>query len=393
MEKKILFVLNTLTVGGVTSSLSCVYEELKTKYSICILPLDYDVGYEINFSNALLPRNRELDAYHCNYALAEKKDRLYIRFIKYIKRISIIINWDYEGFISKKTIKKIEKQYDFDVIIAFQDGASTQFCQYFKNPNKIAWIHCDYTQLFAGRYEEALYKKYIKIVCVSKYTAKRFVERYPSLSDRTTYIYNILDIDRIKFLSKALVNDDKFLVNKFTIISMGRIVPLKRFSSIPFIARAVKDSGAVFNWYILGPDFDKQELEAINKRIEELNVSDCVRWLGNKPNPYPYLKAADLYVSLSTTEACPMVFNESRILDVPIMSTNFGSSFEFIEDEKNGIIRPIEKISDVITKLIKDKDYYNYFKINTSKFNIDNGQIVKSITELLDNDVNLNDTI
>jgi len=387
MKKKILFVLNTLSVGGVTSSLSSIYEELENKYSICILPLNYDDGYELNFTKALLPRYRELDAYHCTFANSKKSDRFFKRFIKYIKRLSIIFNWDYERFISKKTIKSIEKKYDFDLILSFQDGASTNFCQYFKNPNKITWIHCDYTQLYAGREEELLYKKYLKVVCVSKYTAQRFVDKYPTLSDRTTHIYNIIDINRINFLSKALVNDNRFLINRFTIISMGRIVPLKRFSSIPFIARALKDSKVVFNWYILGPDFDKDELEKINKGINELNVADCVKWLGNKPNPYPYLKAADLYVSLSTTEACPMVFNEARILDVPIVSTNFGSSFEFIENGKNGIISPIEKIEKVITELIKDKSFYGYLKTNTSKFKIDNTQIINSITELLDNNV------
>ena len=43
-----------------------------------------------------------------------------------------------------------------------------------------------------------------------------------------------------------------------------------------------------------------------------------------------------MVVSTSVSEACPNVINEAKILHTPIVATNFGSVYEFIEDGVNG---------------------------------------------------------
>ena len=48
-----------------------------------------------------------------------------------------------------------------------------------------------------------------------------------------------------------------------------------------------------------------------------------------------------------------MVFNEARCLGTPIVSTNFGSSHEFILSKKDGIIVPRESLFEAIGNYIQ----------------------------------------
>ena len=45
--------------------------------------------------------------------------------------------------IESLTIRKIEKS-EYDCVISFQESVSLQFVSKFRNPNKVAWILCDY---------------------------------------------------------------------------------------------------------------------------------------------------------------------------------------------------------------------------------------------------------
>lgn len=82
--------------------------------------------------------------------------------------------------IESSTIRKIEK-IEYDCVISFQESVSLQFVSKFRNPNKVAWIHCDYSRIFTNRYEEmAIFSKYSKIVAVSNYTKIHFANYYHS---------------------------------------------------------------------------------------------------------------------------------------------------------------------------------------------------------------------
>ena len=90
-----------------------------------------------------------------------------------------------------------------------------------------------------------------------------------------------------------------------------------------------------------------------------------------------------LCVSLSTTEACPMVFNEARVLNVPIVTTDFGSAHEFVTDGVDGYIRPIEKIPDVISDICLDLGkYQNLHKNSVPKYIVNNEIKLKLISIL-----------
>lgn len=381
-KQKVLFVISTLTTGGANSSLSALYDHLCDTYDISVFALCHDQGAEHSFCSALLPKNVFLDAYHGDYSKSKGKDKLLRLFIKIAKRLSVFLKYNLREHIYKASVDSLEGKYNFDKIVAYQEGEPTKFVDMFANPNKIGWVHCDYTKGYANS-DANVYKKFCKIVFVSKYTEYAFLQKYPTYKGLTTAVYNYVDYDRIRSLSSALIEDNRFDSSLFTIITMGRVIPLKRFSSIPKIASYLKKNGRLFKWYILGPAFDPNESLKLKQEIVKWNVEDCVLWLGNKTNPYPYIKDSNLYVALSTTEACPMVFNEARALDTPIVSTDFGSSYEFIDSKSDGIISTFDKIGDAIDLLMADKVLYNEIKSNSDLHQIDNIQITEKIKEIL----------
>ena len=57
-------------------------------------------------------------------------------------------------------------------------------------------------------------------------------------------------------------------------------------------------------------------------------------------------------------------------------AADFGSVYEFIEDNYNGVISPIENLGERISELIKNKEKYNILKNNICSFKYDNEAIV-----------------
>ena len=79
--------------------------------------------------------------------------------------------------------------------------------------------------------------------------------------------------------------------------------------------------------------------------------------LGNRSNPYPYIKACDIYVQTSLTEGWGLTVTEAKILHKPIVTTDAGVMSEQIQTGLNGIIVPDnspETLANAIGKLIDD---------------------------------------
>ena len=78
-----------------------------------------------------------------------------------------------------------------------------------------------------------------------------------------------------------------------------------------------------------------------------------------------------------------MIFNEAKILHVPIVSADFGSAFEFIEDGKTGIISPLADISNAIMRMFNDEELRELVKRNISQFEFDNTDLIASVKSIL----------
>ena len=374
-HKRILFILPAFEQGGTISSLiGILNSELKDDFEFRVFSMKgwnedieelrpYDIGY--NFFTRLI---------YSDFNKLSFIEKLLASIIKILIRIP---------FVKKRfvfaIVRVIEKREHPDVVVAFQESLATGFAVYFKNPNKVAWIHCDYTKAIpCETNEELIYSCFKRIVCVSDYTRRSFLTRYPSLSESTISIHNIFDRERILSLASSPIDDPRFDNSSFTIITVGRISVVKQVHQIPAMAKILKNSGLKFKWYIIGGGDEGGESERLRSEMDKIpEISKEVICLGNKLNPYPYFKKADVLVSNSSTEACPMIFNEAKLLELPIVSNSFGSSYEFIQEGKDGFIVDSDKIPLKILEVAESN-----FKVQPSVDNDVNNTSLNKIRKL-----------
>lgn len=383
MKERVLYVISSFGTGGICRALQNTLNCFDTnKYEVDVFAMIPEGVYSGEFVNCnVLESNYLLSSICPSYYTLHGLKKIVGYTAKIVNRLS---GGRFITFVMKHIANRIVKKGRYQAVVAYSEGGPTKFVSEVSHPNKIAWIHCDYQNYLriGGQKEFSIYQCFQHIVCVSDYTRRSFLNIYPNFSSKTQYIYNVLDSHFIKESSEQeyISQYDNSVIN---VVSVGRIDPVKRFSEIPRIVSQMKNSNKV-KWYIVGPAVGNQEeYKLLKNNIEKYEVQSQVFLLGEKSNPYPYIANADILACTSVSEACPYVINEAKILGIPIVSTSFGSAFEFIDDCKDGIITPLEKMANAMDKLIDDHDLYGRMKTKLSAFEYDNVKIMSAIYSLI----------
>ena len=381
--KRILFVVTYLDTGGISRALqNFLLKYDQEKYIIDIFAISHQGVFSKEMLNCnLINKSLLLHLLISRFDILSWHEKVLSAGVKILNKL---LKGKLQKWAFKFVVYKLENKNRYDAVIGFSEGVPTVFVSYMQCINKIAWIHCDYAsyQSMNKIDESHIYQKMIHIVCVSDYTTQSFVNIYPTFKTKVTYIHNILDADLMrKQASEPL--QIPFSAEYFNIVSVGRIDTVKRFSVIPKVAKYLWDNGRKVKWYIIGPKAVEAEFQLLMDNILKYNVTDSVILLGEKSNPYPYIVNANLLVNTSISEACPYVVNEAKILHVPVICTNFGSSYEFIENGINGFISPLENLPEIIDKIIENKVVYDTIKRGVSTFEYDNNLILSKIDSLI----------
>ena len=93
-------------------------------------------------------------------------------------------------------------------------------------------------------------------------------------------------------------------------------------------------------------------------------VEEQIILLGAKDNPYPYIRHSHILAVTSLTETFCYAIAEAKTLNIPVITTNFGTAYEVVSP-KNGIICDITDFGKNIMKLYNDKEYYNQLRACT----------------------------
>ena len=202
-----------------------------------------------------------------------------------------------------------------------------------------AWIHTDYTALAYDRKAElAMWSGYDTICGVSEQTSKGFQTAFPELAGRVRTIENILPQALIRNQAdepQADMPSDGSTV----LISVGRFCEAKNFDNVPDICRRLVADGLDVKWYLIGYGGDEA---LIRQKIAEAGMQDRVIILGKRDNPYPYMRACDLYVQPSRYEGKAVTVREAQLLGKPVVITNYATSGSQLEDGVDGVIVPMD---------------------------------------------------
>lgn len=378
MKKKILFVIPEYSHGGTNKSLENLLHFIdKEEYDISIYSLYEDGGrlYKDKFSPYIVSKSILYHFAHDNQVTR--------KIIGILIKLSKSINFNR---IYQKEAKRLQKKYNFDTIIAFQEGLATEFVSYIDdNVRKVAWIHFDYAMIkdeINLRERMRFYDKFHHIICVSQAALNSMLEVQPEYINKSSYIYNTLSVDSMRKLAEIKDEFPLYENDVFNILSIGRFVTIKQFHIIPAIAKEIKQrTKKKFCWYIMGSGV---MYSTIAHNIVANGVQDCVKIIEAKDNPYPYFKQADLHVCTSTHESFSYTIAESKILHTPVLCNDFPVAEEVVDDNV-GWICNINDMANKIADIINDKDgMYSKVKETISTYKYDNGTIMSMFYQIIE---------
>lgn len=374
--KKVLFVLQEYTQGGITKCLENMLGFIpQTDLDIYVYSLYEDGGdyYKRVFSDRIVSKSKLYYYLHDN----KYTRKLMGAYNKMTHRFNF-------GFLYRHEATYLQNKYHFDVVVAYHEGMTVEFASYFSDAKKVTWFHCDPKILGRSMLED--YSQYYNqmniVVGVSNVVKTSFLELMPHFKGEVQVIHNLLDTDMIKDKSKEHISDfPKHKDVAFNIISIGRSTKVKQFEKIPEIMHRIIEQGIhhVY-WHIIasGNECNQEIVQA----IEDNGMKNHVILLGEKDNPYPYIKHSDLLVSTSYSEAYPTVINEAQVLGVPVMANNYPSAKEIISTGC-GIVCSLDDMAISIIKMAKDSDeYYSKMKKQVSEFHYENDEILQKINQL-----------
>ena len=386
MKKKLLFVIDSLNCAGAEKSLTTLLNLIDYK--------DYEVDLQL-FSYGgeledLLPREANLldKLKYTKFTEKSIKENLIsIRNIEDIKMLKARIKFSYT--IRKKHYTNPEKarlfwqinsnvieesNIKYDIAISYAQGIPTFYVADKVNAEKkFAWVNTSYTlDKINKNFQKQFYKKYDNIVAVSDSARDIFIETFNEYKHKIKVIYDINDynfISKMSNINKGYEDDFKGI----KILTVGRLTMQKGYDLALDACKRLRDEGINFRWYALG----KGPLENdIKKYITSNNLEDNFKLLGVKANPYPYIKNCDIYVQTSRYEGFGLAIAEARMLNKPVVTTEFDAVYNQMIQEKNGLVVKMngEAIYKGIKRIIEDEKLKNniveYLK-NEKKGNIE----------------------
>ena len=248
---------------------------------------------------------------------------------------------------------------------------------------KIAWIHTDYSTIEVDvKSELKMWSRFDNIISISDDVTAAFLKKFPELESKIVLIENILSKRFIEEQSNEFDVSNEMLADSVKLLSVGRFCEAKNFDNVPEIASIMKAKGVDFKWYLIGYGSDEK---LIRTKISEYKMDDTVIVLGKKENPYPYIKACDIYVQPSRYEGKCVAVREAQILNKPVAITNYTTAKSQIIDGFDGAIVPMDNQScaEEIVKIIVDKKLQNEFVENMKSVDYSNEAEINKLYELI----------
>ena len=222
---------------------------------------------------------------------------------------------------------------------------------------KVCWIHTDYSKISVNAgLELPVWSGFDHIVSISSDVTKAFLTVFPTLKDKIVEIHNILSADFVRSRAEEMTPEEvaKEMPREagvINLLSVGRFTHPKNYDNIPVILKYVD---VKIKWYLIGYGGDEP---LIRQRIAEAGMENQVIILGKKENPYPYIKACDVYVQPSRYEGNAVTVREAQMLGKPVVATKYPTATSQIQDGIDGVIVPMdnEGCAKGIAEFLNDK--------------------------------------
>ncbi len=184
------------------------------------------------------------------------------------------------------------------------------------------------------------------ITAVSRVTLSGWIEAYPQFSDKSSVVYNGVEIPQPDPLPLPF--------HPPGLLCLGRLIPQKRFDLAIRAMVALRRKFPLLKLTIAGEGHLRKELEEL---AASCGLCNCVRFTGGvSPQRVPnLLNANTMLVMPSDWEGFPLAALEAASMARPIVATEVGGIPEIILHGQTGLVVPpqdIEALTEAITYLL-----------------------------------------
>lgn len=390
MKKRILFVINSLGLGGAEKSLTSLLNMMDyDRYEVDLLMLNpggmfmklLPENVHVLPQLCFLKSNRSLkrQLLHPTYLAARIGATIGLRMNK---RKNLLhpaqCYWKYAGWAFDDLPGK------YDAAIAWGQGNPTHYvAKKVQAKVKLAFINVNYEAAGHNRaFDRVYYAEYNHIVAVSDQLLQLTKNAFPEYANKMVTIYDLNNAEMILRMSMETNPFGNENVHPI-IVTAGRLVPQKGYDLAVEAAHNMKIRGMDFRWYIVGEGPSRSQIE---QAIREYDLLDTVIPVGAKDNPYVYMRNADIYVQTSRFEGYCLTLAEARMLNKPVISTNFDVVYNQLRNGENGLIVNMdpEEIANAIIRLWEDENLRNRIMENLKREKKGNAEEIEKLYRLID---------
>ena len=282
----------------------------------------------------------------------------------------------------KISLKELRKYLNFsDIIIDYDMGLLRNLHKInLQNKKIIGWSHAGSGELLKKKQKRENVNKYDCIVTINETMKNGYLKNYNN--KEIVKIYNFLDFDLIEKKAEEKLEKD---YGKY-IISVGSLTENKNHKLLINAFKILKEKYKISEKLLIAGE--GKERENLEKQIKELNLGNDVLLLGQKENPYKYIKNSELYILPSKAEGFSLTLVEAMCLKKMIVSTHNNGSEELVRENKYGVLvennanEMAEKINYYLENKNERKKYEELGYERAKDFSKENGK--KVIEEFID---------
>ena len=361
MKKRIIIVTKALWIGGIETALVNLLKQFDyDRYDVTLLVLHA----ELNMQPQIDPRcrvlilDREITKsaelpyrYSHLYHLTENSSNP-SRFHQMMMWAVHAIKW-IENRLYILYVRDFLKGESFDTVIIYSDVVAETAIRAVKaNRYLMFYHHGDMRHVY---HDAVAYHKCDKIITVSEQQSEALRAFVPAVADKITVVQNMLDPYGIRAKANEPLNE-AFDKKHFHIVTVGRVSKEKGMDlAVQACAILLHRGISDFHWWIIG---DGPEMPQLQTLIAELHLESYITLTGMKGNPYPYIRAADLYVQPSRVESFGLTIMEALMLDKPVVATKTFGAAATITCPEYGVICDVsaESIAVAVEELYQNRE-------------------------------------
>lgn len=292
-KKRLIFFMPSIEGGGVEKNLILISNYI-TKFCVDVSLITFDNNFNKYF-------NKKIRI----ISVVKKKRKKISKYLKYFFCICLLIR---EYVINRNF-----------VLISFQANIYVIILSYFLKFKIISRSNSSPSGWSKSHIKNFIFKFFFKRADCIIVNSKQFqLEFKKKFNISTKLIYNPLNKNEIIKKSKLKYNKNVFSKNTLKIINIARLTKQKDHLTLIKALNIIKKE-IKFNLLLIGYGSQKS---AIKNKIDVLKMQNSIKLIGYKSNPFPYLKASNLFILSSKYEGLPNVILESQTLKKYVISSS-----------------------------------------------------------------------